>query len=266
MTDEPTAAIDRENCFLLFATFAGDIVRTSAASGVPAAAILKMCEEEGWHNKLAPILALKKSTKPGDLERGLNRALNYVQAHKMRLIVQRAIHRLTELTQAEFEEQIFAAGLEHAAGFQMIMVPFKGDSDGAIALAGGHIDVHVAVPVSYKNLEEARKVRILAIADNVRSPLYRNLPTFRENGVDLIIGAFHGVYVPKATPQAIIIRIADALDQAMRSKNVQMNYENAGAGLTFLRDAEGKDYLAKQNATYLSVIEKLGLRVTPSSK
>src|SRR5882724_5518455 len=114
MTDEPTTAIDRENCFLLFATFAGDIVRTSAASGVPAAAILKMCEEEGWHNKLAPILALKKSTKPGDLERGLNRALNYVQAHKMRLIVQRAIHRLTELTQAEFEEQIFAETTDKA--------------------------------------------------------------------------------------------------------------------------------------------------------
>src|SRR3954468_4964016 len=60
--------------------------------------------------------------------------------------------------------QIFAAGIENAAGVKMINVPFKGDSDGAVALAGGHIDVHVAVPVSYKSLEAAKKVRMLAVA------------------------------------------------------------------------------------------------------
>ena len=78
------------------------------------------------------------------------------------------------------------------------------DHEGAVALAGGHIEVHVAVPVSYKPLVEAKKVKILAVASDARSPLYGNLPTFRENGVDLVIGAFHGVYVPKATPPAIV--------------------------------------------------------------
>jgi tripartite-type tricarboxylate transporter receptor subunit TctC len=37
--------------------------------------------------------------------------------------------------------QIFASGFTDAAGIKMIMVPFKGDSDGAIALAGSHIEV-----------------------------------------------------------------------------------------------------------------------------
>lgn len=99
--------MDRENCFLLFATFCGDVVKTAAAAGVPEAAVLKMCEEEGWHNKLAPILALKKSTRPGDIERGINRAINFVQAHKMRLFVQRVIHRLTGMVEAEFESYLF---------------------------------------------------------------------------------------------------------------------------------------------------------------
>jgi tripartite-type tricarboxylate transporter receptor subunit TctC len=114
--------------------------------------------------------------------------------------------------------QIFAAGLENAAGIETIQVPFKGDSDGAIALAGGHIDIHVAVPVSYKSLEAAKKVRMLAVADSARSPLYGNLPTFKDNGVDLVIGAFHGVYVPRGTPQAIIDKLADALAKTMESR------------------------------------------------
>ena len=121
--------------------------------------------------------------------------------------------------------QIFAAGLTNSAGITMLMVPFKGDSDGAAALAGGFIDAHVAVPVSYKSLEDAKKVRILAVADAARSTLYGNLPTFRENGVDLVIGAFHGVFVPKGTPQAIIDRLANALDETMRSEAVRTKHD-----------------------------------------
>lgn len=160
--------------------------------------------------------------------------------------------------------QIFAAGLENAAGIQMISVPFKGDADGAIALAGGHIDVHVAVPVSYKSLEAAKKVRMLAVADSKKSALYGNLPTFKDNGVDLVIGAFHGVYVPKGTPQATIDRLADALEKCMQSADVQKNMDNAGAGVAFLRDKEAMAFLAKQDETYRAIIDKLGLRVAPA--
>jgi tripartite-type tricarboxylate transporter receptor subunit TctC len=155
--------------------------------------------------------------------------------------------------------QIFAAGFEHAAGVQMILVPFKGDSDGAIALAGGHIDVHVAVPVSYKSLMQAKKVRMLAVADEARSPLYDNLPTFRENGVDLVIGAFHAAFVPKGTPQNVIDKLAEALGDTMSNPEVQANMANAGAGLVFMRGADAAAFLANQDATYRGIIERLGL-------
>jgi tripartite-type tricarboxylate transporter receptor subunit TctC len=160
--------------------------------------------------------------------------------------------------------QIFAAGLTHAAGISMILVPFQGDSDGAIALAGGHIDVHVAVPVAYKSLEDAKKVRMLAVADTERSPLYGNVPTFQENGVDLVIGAFHGVYVPKETPQEIIDKLADALGAAMQATEVKASLDKAGAGWAFLRGAAAEDYLKKQDAVYRDIIDKLGLRVNAS--
>jgi hypothetical protein len=99
--------IDRENAFLLYATFCGDVERTAHALNVPAATVLKMAEEEAWASKLGPILALKRSTRPGDIERAINRALNFVQAHRMRLFVARVIHRLTGMDTAEFECYIF---------------------------------------------------------------------------------------------------------------------------------------------------------------
>lgn len=157
--------------------------------------------------------------------------------------------------------QIFASGFEDAAGIKLIMVPFKGDADGAIALAGKHIDVHVAVPVSYKSLQEAKKVRMLAVAADAPSPLYNNLPTFKENGIDLTVAAFHGVYVPKGTPQPVVDTLANAIEKAMRSAEVKKNMDNVGAGVAFLRGAEAKAYLASQDETYHRIINKLGLGV-----
>jgi hypothetical protein len=129
----PPVDIDRENCFLLFATFCGDIVKTAAAAGIPEAAVLKMCEDEGWHNKLAPILALKKSTRPGDIERGINRAINFVQAHKMRLFVQRVLQRLITMGDAELEEYLFYGG-EKKDGTAVKKLSTRAIADLAVAL------------------------------------------------------------------------------------------------------------------------------------
>jgi tripartite-type tricarboxylate transporter receptor subunit TctC len=156
--------------------------------------------------------------------------------------------------------QIFAAGFARAANVKLINVPFKGDVDGAVALAGGHIELHVAVPVSYKSLIEANKVRMLALASEKSSPLYGNIPTFRDNGVDLVIGAFHGVYVPNGTPQPIVAKLVQALEKTMSANDVTRSMQELGAGVEFLKGAEAKAYLAKQDATYKSIIEDLGLR------
>jgi tripartite-type tricarboxylate transporter receptor subunit TctC len=157
--------------------------------------------------------------------------------------------------------QIFAAGFARAAGIDLINVPFKGDSEGAIALAGGHIEAHVAVPVAYKSLVDARKVRILAVAADARSPLYGDAPTFRENGVDLTIGAFHGVFAPNGTPTATLDRVADALQAALGSRELNERMNDIGAAIVFLRGAEAQGYLENQDKAYRAIIDALGLRV-----
>lgn len=97
-------AIDRENAFLLYATFCGDVVRTAHALNVPAQAVLAIADEEGWTGKLKPIIDLSKSQKPGDLDRAVNRALNFVQCHKMRCLLERVLRELTEKTDAQLAE------------------------------------------------------------------------------------------------------------------------------------------------------------------
>jgi tripartite-type tricarboxylate transporter receptor subunit TctC len=157
--------------------------------------------------------------------------------------------------------QIFAGALAKAAGIKLINVPFKGDSDGAIALAGGHIDVHVAVPVSYQTLVAAKKVRVLALAAEERSPLYLDIPTFRENGVDVVIGAFHGVYGPRGLPADVRDTLVAALEKSMTSKELIEQMSTAGAGVLFRKGDAASAFLARQDTVYRQIIDDLGMRV-----
>lgn len=62
-TPQPFIAIDRENAFMLYATFTGDLVRTAASLGVRPMDVLRVAQEEEWDEKLKPILELAKSAK-----------------------------------------------------------------------------------------------------------------------------------------------------------------------------------------------------------
>src|SRR6266481_5737735 len=106
---DSTIRLDREQAFLLYATFAGDVERVAIALNVRAIDVLRIADEDGWIEKLKPIIELKKSTRPGDLERACNRALNFVQAHKFRMFIDRVIFRLAGLSADEFEEYLLTS-------------------------------------------------------------------------------------------------------------------------------------------------------------
>lgn len=128
MTD---AVIDREQAFVLFTTFAGDCIRTAAALGIRPVDVLKVADDEGWLSKIEPIIKMKKSAKPGDFDRAMNRALNFAQSHRMRLIVERVIHRLMKMDNEELRDHLSA---RDKLGNRMNTFSFRALADLATAL------------------------------------------------------------------------------------------------------------------------------------
>lgn len=108
--------IDRENAFLLYAAFTGDYERTAHALGIRAIDVVNIANEDHWNEKLKGILDLKKSGKPGDIERCINRALNFVQAHRMRMILERVLRDLTTMSDAELREYLFTETITGGEG------------------------------------------------------------------------------------------------------------------------------------------------------
>ena len=157
--------------------------------------------------------------------------------------------------------QIFAGGFAKAADVKTVYVPFKGDADGVAALAGGHIEAHVAVPVSYRSLAEAKKVRILGVAAESRAALYNDIPTFKENGVDLVIGSFHIVFTPRNAAAEVQARLADALARTMTEPELRQQMTAASLGIAYLGQKETARFLAQQDELYRKLIDELGMNV-----
>lgn len=81
----------------------GDAERTAAALNLTPEIVKELAEREGWNEKVRRISLMSKSEKPGDYERATNRALNFVQAHQLREMIESFLRHLRLKTPEEIE-------------------------------------------------------------------------------------------------------------------------------------------------------------------
>jgi putative tricarboxylic transport membrane protein len=77
---------------------------------------------------------------------------------------------------------------------KMTIVPFKGANESATAVLGGHVDVVIATMSVLAPYLESGKLRAIAIAAPKRlDGAYSSLPTWRDQGFDVVEGNWRGV-------------------------------------------------------------------------
>jgi tripartite-type tricarboxylate transporter receptor subunit TctC len=159
---------------------------------------------------------------------------------------------------------IFAAAFSSVAGIEATYVPFKGGSERAAALAGGHIDLDFDIVAPMKPMRDAGKLHVLGIASAARVELYRDLPTLREQGVDLVIHSWHGVFAPRGTSGAVLATLETALERVARNREFVDQMATQLLGVRYMSRAEFTRFFAEQDAQFKPLIQKLGLMVAPA--
>ena len=98
-----SAAFQRDSVYMLYTSFCCDVEKTAFAAGLPVEEVRARAKEERWDEKLRGIIELKKSRKPGAVEKAVNRGINENQAHRLRLVLEAMIQRLTSMTPEELQ-------------------------------------------------------------------------------------------------------------------------------------------------------------------
>jgi hypothetical protein len=89
-----------------------------------------LAEHEGWKEKVRRVSVMSKSEKPGDWERAQNRCLNFVQAHRVRMLIDRVISQLFDCTADELSESLTTS--DHSGKVRKISGRFFADITAAL--------------------------------------------------------------------------------------------------------------------------------------
>ena len=153
-------------------------------------------------------------------------------------------------------------GMEEFAsvgGIQFNHVPYKGGSEALQGVLGGHVDA-LADSSSWARHVEAGKLRLLATWGELRTARFKDVPTLRELGYDVVVAAPHGLGAPKGLDPAVAAKLRDAFRQAANSPEFKAVIDKLDAPLLYL---DGPDYEKYVNTVYQKetvLIDKLKLR------
>ncbi|MEN9904306.1 MAG: hypothetical protein RLZZ555_871 [Pseudomonadota bacterium] len=99
-------------------------------------------------------------------------------------------------------------------------VPYRGSAPGIQDLLGGQISAMCSPVGDYLAHVKAGKLRLLATSGPKRSPFTPDVPTFKEQGIDIAVREWYGFFLPsKATPEARR-RAAAYLQPVLNSKDL----------------------------------------------
>lgn len=152
-----------------------------------------------------------------------------------------------------------AASLEDKTGVLFNHIPFDGATPAVTALLGGHIEAVTVSTAEVLNQVEDGKLKTLAVMSSQREASMPEVPTLKEKGIDLTIGAWRGLVVSSKTPQNAI----DFLTKAVAATASEPSFKEALARMrltyVWLDQSQFQQLLEQQQKDFLATIDKLGL-------
>jgi tripartite-type tricarboxylate transporter receptor subunit TctC len=158
--------------------------------------------------------------------------------------------------------QLGSIELSRRIGTEFNYVPFPGSGPSVTALLGGHVDAVVAGVSEVRNQARAGNLRLLGVMAPVRTPLFPEVPTFRERGYDLVFQAWGGLMLPRGTPIERRDRLAQALLKVIQGDVFQRFCSDAGLEVATKGPDEFSQFLAGEYKGFGPIVKTAGLGIS----
>jgi tripartite-type tricarboxylate transporter receptor subunit TctC len=143
------------------------------------------------------------------------------------------------------------------AGIKTTYIPFKGTGASNAALLGNQVSGSWGY--STVQIKLGDQVRCLGVAMEQRHPQMPNCPTFKEQGFDLVGGAYRGVAVPKSTPADIQMKLASDLAKVNADPEFISKMEAGGFAMLNVGPKEMPQFMADIKARYGALAKEMGI-------
>jgi len=147
-------------------------------------------------------------------------------------------------------------------GTKMVHIPYKGTAPALVDIVGGQVDVFFDNISSSAPFHQGGKLKILAVADDQRSNILPQVPTFEEARLPgMIAVTFFSVVAPPGTPAAVAEAHQKQFAAALQNPEVKQKFAEQGAvarGWTPERTAQ---FIRAESGRWSKVIQSANVKV-----
>jgi tripartite-type tricarboxylate transporter receptor subunit TctC len=150
--------------------------------------------------------------------------------------------------------------LKKLAGVDMLHVPFKSTSVATQEVAAGRVDL--AFEGAIKPFVDSGKVKVIAVTGTTRDPRFPQIPTVAEAGMpEFTFESWLGLFAPVGTPEAIITRLNQAMNEAVADPGVKQKLADLGLTATGGPPAKLRAQIATDLAHYRKIASDTGVKL-----
>ena len=130
----------------------------------------------------------------------------------------------------------------NATGTNAVQIAYKGGAGPAtIGLLGNEVQMMFVTFSSVVGHAKAGRLRMLAVVQPERNPAYSEIPTMREQGLNMVVGSWQGVFLPKGTPQPVVNKMYKVSVDMMKDPNVVKRLTDNG--ITIITSKSPADFV-----------------------
>ena len=155
-------------------------------------------------------------------------------------------------------DHIFGGMIERASGAKFTYVHTRGGAEAMQHVMGGHVDVAVPNPGEALSHWQGGFVRLLAVGSAKRLPMFPDLPTLKERGIDVEHQVFRGIALPAGVSPETVAYWNDALTRVTESERWKRGYlRPLDLTPSFKGPLEALSFLTSTERAYRSTLQQL---------
>ena len=152
--------------------------------------------------------------------------------------------------------------LAREAKVALTPVHYRGGAPAMEDLIGGHVPASINPVSEVIAFAKAGSIRALAVTGAQRSPFLPDVPTMKEQGYDVVVESYTGLFLPAKTPDAIVDALSAAMRNAARSQAVIENLAKFGTEPTYQTPTEFTATIKTEMAQWAPVVKASGFVAT----
>jgi len=146
-----------------------------------------------------------------------------------------------------------------ATGAKMQDIPYKGSNPAMMDTIGGTTQVMFPSLFSAAPHIKSGTVRALAVAGDARTDVFPDLPTLKEQGIDVSVDQWYALFAPANTPDDLVATLNKSLNAALNDPQVRQSFVDQGAVVRISTPDELKELVIHDLAKWKKIIAESGM-------